>query len=142
MAALSAATVAVSAAAVARCVSYWSRVISPRCDQASASRQLSLRVLQGRRVAGEHRLGLPERGLERPRVQAEQRLALLDLLAFGEVMVLSCPVTCARICTLEMASTVPTAGRVTGIGFCSTRAVSDGHGAAGASCSTPPPAGA
>jgi hypothetical protein len=59
-------------------------------------------------IARQHRFGLLDGRLERPRVEREERLSLLDVGALCEVDRVSWPVTCARTSTVVSGSPVPT----------------------------------
>ena len=61
------------------------------------ARELRFGLREQRLVAREVRFGLRERGLERPPIEHEERLSLLDEVAFVEGELVNRPVTCERI---------------------------------------------
>ena len=81
-----------------------------------------------RPIAGDRGFGLPQRVVERARIDLEEKVALGHVLAFGEVGGSSRPATCDLIWTTADASTVPTTFNSLGTDSCVALATDTGTG--------------
>jgi hypothetical protein len=98
---------------------------NPSAEEIFGTTALGCGVAQLGIVFGDDRIGLTHRCFERTAIEHEERLTLADVCPVKRGL-LSCPVICARMSTVEIASAVPTASSVTGIGFTSAAAVTTG----------------
>ena len=140
-AARSASVVALSAAALATCVSYLLAGNQAAVEQVLEPCHLGLGVVGLRGVAGQGRRGLVQRDLERLRDRVVNRSwPALTSSPSAKCTFASRPVTWERTWTVEMASTVPTAVSVTGTDLVIAVAVTTGTGpVAAASAARPGP---
>ena len=127
----------------------------PRCDELRLALGGELLILGVRgvarqvapppaRAAPDRAPGSPgpvERRLERPRIDREETIALLDEVAFvKQDLHRACPVTCERTLIVVYASTLPMPSMSTGTSFCCTCPTTTGTAAPPPP--RPPPRGA
>ena len=142
IAALSAATVAARAAALARWASYWSRETSPRLNRLSSRACWACafcHVAVSRSATATACCTAASNGRGS---MLNSGCPFSTSWPSTNSTPLSWPVTCEWIWTLAIVSTAPTADSVTGIGFCWTRVETIGTGPPFPRPPPRPPAGA